>query len=186
MMNDKQLREALRNGAIKLEGADLEKQLGNVTIDITLGKHFLSPRPDQIVDVTDPNAEVLYDEQVGDYTLMPGEFVLAVMREIIELDNQHMATIYGRSNTSRVGLVISEGPIIDSGFRGTITLELYNQSPHPIILREGYRIGHLAFHKLDEPVDVGYMDKPNAKYTDQTEVKPYPWRLDKEWRNKEE
>lgn len=186
ILNDKQLREALDSGAIKLIGENgtiAQNAMGNVTIDVTLGNTFLVPkRRMEPVDVTDPNEEIEYQQVEGPVVLRPGGFMLAVMREVIELDNQHMATIYGRSNTSRLGLVISEGPIIDAGFRGSITLELYNQAPYPIKLSEGYRIAHLAFNKLEEPVTVGYMDKPSAKYKDQVEVKPYPWRLDKEWK----
>lgn len=184
LMNDTQLKEAIANGQIKLEGMG-EHQMGNVTIDVKLGNHFLVPIKDQVIDVTDPYAEVLYEDYKGAYTLFPGEFVLAVMKEKIALGDQVAGTIYGRSNTSRLGLVISEGPIIDPGFEGYITLELYNQAPYPIILREDFRIGHIAFQKVD-PVEVPYSKKKNNKYAGkQMECKPVGWKLDKEWKQKE-
>lgn len=184
LMNDTQLKEAIANGQIQLEGMG-DHQMGNVTIDVKLGPTFLIPLPDQVIDVTDPKAEVKYEEFTGAYTLFPGEFVLAVMKEKITLGDQVAGTIYGRSNTSRLGLVISEGPIIDPGFSGYITLELYNQAPYPIVLREDFRIGHIAFQKVN-PVEVPYSKKPNNKYAGkQLEMKPVGWKLDKEWKQKE-
>lgn len=181
LMNDKQLKEVLKSGELVLEGMEAS-QIGNVTIDFRLGNTFLVPRPDQIIDVTDPNAEVMYDEEEGPYTLMPGEFVLAVMKEKITLGDTVAGTLFGRSNTSRLGLVISEGPVLDPGFSGYITLELYNQAPYPVILREDFRIGHIAFQQVDK-VEVPYSKKPNNKYAGkQEECKPVGWLLDKEWR----
>lgn len=181
LMNDKQLKEAIENGELELEGMG-DHQMGNVTIDVKLGNIFLFPIANQCVDVRDPDAEVKYIEMEGPIVLGPGEFCLAVMKEKIKLGPTIMGTIYGRSNTSRLGLVISEGPIIDPGFEGYITLELYNQAPHPVVLGEDFRIGHIAFHRVDE-VAVPYNKKKNAKYAGvQVEVRPYGWKLDKEWK----
>lgn len=184
MLNDKQLREALANEQIKM-GNIATHAAGSNTIDVTLGNKFLVPKAtDEPFDIANPDMQIAYEEVDGPIVIPPMGFVLAVVRERIELDNQHMATIYGRSNTSRLGLMISAGPIIDAGFCGTITLELFNYAPYPIKLTEGYRIGHFAFTRLESPAEIGYMNKPSAKYTDQEEVVPYPWRRDVEFLRK--
>lgn len=72
------------------------------------------------------------------YFLQPQGFVLAKTHEFVQLPNDLMGLIEGRSSWARIGLGVHvTAPKIDPGFRGTITLELNNYGPLPIELRAG-------------------------------------------------
>jgi dCTP deaminase len=189
---DWQVKEEIKKGNLVIEPFNPE-QLGPNTYDIRLGNIFLEPVVDYTVqpngkvhelaiDPTEPGTEIKYKEFQGPYLLKPGGFVLAVIKEKIGTHKDLSALIFGRSNISRLGLCISEGPFIDTGFEGYITLEIYNQSPYKIWLKEGWRIGHIAFYKGEQP-EVSYDKRPSSKYAGvQVEVRPYGWKQDKEYR----
>ena len=72
----------------------------------------------------------------------------------------HLAAfVAGRSSVGRLGLQIQNAGFVDSGFQGQITLELYNQSEKPILLKAGVRICQIVFFQLDEPTAQPYQGK---------------------------
>ena len=76
-----------------------------------------------------------------DSYILPGNsFVLARTREVVDLPDDLTAFVEGRSSIGRLGLFIQNAGWVDPGFRGSITLELYNGLPHPIELRAGWRV----------------------------------------------
>jgi dCTP deaminase len=58
-----------------------------------------------------------------------------------------------------LGLQIQNAGFVDAGFEGQITLELYNQSEKPILLKAGVRICQLVFFQLDETTEKPYSGK---------------------------
>jgi len=63
-----------------------------------------------------------------------------------------------------MGLFIQNAGWVDPGFRGEITLELYNANRCAIELKAGRRVGQLVFAKMDEPAEHPY----RGKYQGQT------------------
>lgn len=59
----------------------------------------------------------------------------------------------------------STAAIIDPGFEGTITLELYNLGNFPIPLYPGVRIAQIIIYKCEEKALRAYKDKGSAKYS---------------------
>ncbi len=55
----------------------------------------------------------------------------------------------GRSSLGRMGLFIQNAGWVDPGFKGEITLELYNANRCAIELKAGRRVGQLVFAKTD-------------------------------------
>ena len=53
--------------------------------------------------------------------------------------------------------------MIDAGFEGTVTFELFNTGPNPIPLFPGFRIAQLRFFRVKEPLRP-YSDRASAKY----------------------
>jgi dCTP deaminase len=83
--------------------------------------------------------------------IRPGEFVLALTRERVELPRQSRlaARVEGRSSLARLGLAVHlTAPTIHAGFRGYITLEITNQGPIPIKLRPGLAICQLILEHV--------------------------------------
>lgn len=60
------------------------------------------------------------------------------------------AFVEGRSSLGRMGLFIQNAGWVDPGFKGEITLELFNANRCAIELKAGRRVGQLVFAKLDD------------------------------------
>lgn len=94
------------------------------------------------------------------YLLRPGEFVLGSTREWVEIPKDHCATVEGRSTNGRIGLMVHvTAGLIDPGFKGNITLEIYNVNSIPIRLREGIGICQLCIRKVEGNVGRPYGSK---------------------------
>ena len=69
--------------------------------------------------------------------ILPGQFVLATTMEYFELPDNLTAFVEGRSSLGRMGLFIQNAGWVDPGFKGEITLELYNANRCAIELKAG-------------------------------------------------
>ena len=113
---------------------------------------YLDLRKDS-VDLTE---EVEIEPDVP-FMLHPGEFVLGSTLEHIEIPNDLVARLEGKSSLGRIGLLIhSTAGYVDPGWKGHLTLELTNVSRIPITLYYGMRIGQISFLALSTPVDRPY------------------------------
>jgi len=81
------------------------------------------------------------------YLLEPKEFVLMSTKETLKIPNGIVAFIQGRSSVARLGIQVEQSGLVDSGFTGTITLEMFNESSEKIMLFEGMRIAEVYFFK---------------------------------------
>ncbi len=140
-----------------------KEQIQPASVDIRLGNTF------SVVDDTPSNiitleSQISYKTITADtYLIMPGEFVLATTMEYFELPDNLTAFVEGRSSLGRMGLFIQNAGWVDPGFKGEITLELYNANRCAIELKAGRRVGQLVFAEMDE-----YALNPyNGKYQGQ-------------------
>lgn len=102
--------------------------------------------------------------------IKPKEFVLTRTKEYIEISDKIAAYIEGRSSIGRKGLFIENAGWIDPGFKGTITLELFNASNDLLEIPKDIRICQIIFEELKQSVDTGYGDKNDSKYQGQVET----------------
>lgn len=103
--------------------------------------------------------------------LDPGEFALACTRESIRIPDDLAAFVHGKSSLGRQGLFVENAGLVDPGFEGQITLELFNASSEPVILTPGQKICQVVFHKLLSPCAVPYGDpRRKSRYQHQTGV----------------
>ena len=79
--------------------------------------------------------------------------------EYIKVPNGYTAFVEGRSSIGRMGLFIQNAGWVDSGFKGNITLELYNANSLPIKLTSGQRICQLVVCQMDQPAEKPYAGK---------------------------
>ena len=84
------------------------------------------------------------------YLILPGQFVLATTMEYFELPDDLTAFVEGRSSLGRMGLFIQNAGWVDPGFKGEITLELFNANRFAIELKAGRRVGQLVFAEMDD------------------------------------
>ena len=84
------------------------------------------------------------------YTLEPNEFILASTNETLNIPSNLCARVEGKSSLGRIGLMVhSTAGFIDPGFKGSVTLELYNLGVRSIVLHKGARVSQVCFMRLD-------------------------------------
>jgi dCTP deaminase len=103
--------------------------------------------------------EVVANEAEG-FVIHPGEFCLGRTAEWVELPDDVVARIEGKSSLGRLGLIVhATAGFIDPGWKGTLTLELNNLTRVPIKLYPGLLIAQLSFMGLDRPAERPYGSK---------------------------
>lgn len=86
-----------------------------------------------------------------EFILYPHQFMLASTAETVRLPKNVAAIIRGRSSSAREGLEIGSGAgYIDPGYRGVLTLSLFNQTNKPIDLKREPRVAQIVFFGLSE------------------------------------
>lgn len=154
VLSDGSIWKAVDDGSLGIDPFDPEK-LQPASYDLTLGHQFklLKPR----LGVVDPERPETYSEGCYDVvecagmTIAPGQFVLAHTVEHLRVALNVQATVCGKSSLGRLGLFVENAGFIDPCFEGQLTLELYNCSSRPILLRAGMRIAQVSFNLLDLP-----------------------------------
>lgn len=165
ILSDSTIREYLNGGRLRLH-ADLPlalTQLQPASIDLCLGAEFrvLAPHGAAVIEPWATEATDVMDLiHLGNdevFHLHPGQFALATTMESVELPNDLVAQVMGKSSLGRWGLMVhATAGFVDPGFRGQITLELSNVATVPIALRPWMLIAQLAFTKLDRPAERPY------------------------------
>ena len=176
VLSDRDILKALEAGRIRIDPVpDLSTQLGSVSIDFRLGTTFMvfehsrysyiDPRQPQSIGDAMRTIEVT-DEQP--FIMQPGDFALASTIESLELDDDILGRLEGRSSIARLGITVhSTAAVFEPGWRGTATMELSNLGRMAVALYPGMRICSFSFEQLSSPVMVPYHAKANNKYAGQ-------------------
>lgn len=96
----------------------------------------------------------------------PGEFCLARTDEHFDLPSEVMALMHGRSSIGRLGLFVENAGLVDRGFSGTLTLELFNPTENVIEVPAHSRVAQLAFFHQGGSPDGAY----DGKYQGQVDA----------------
>jgi len=163
ILSGKTISEKLDKGHLKINPL-ASNQIQPASVDLRLGSHFLlvEEHENSIISLGTPAS---YKEIVvtnGEMIIPPHTFLLATTKETIELPNNLTAFVEGRSSIGRLGLFIQNAGWVDPGFKGEITLELFNANKLPIQLTIGRRICQLVIAEVDQETN-GY----NGKYSQQ-------------------
>ncbi|KJR41340.1 Deoxycytidine triphosphate deaminase [Candidatus Magnetoovum chiemensis] len=180
-LSDRDIKKYIEDGRIKITPKpDYTVQLGACSIDMRLGKEFcvfehskysyIDLRSDfQIKNIM---KEIIINED-EQFIMQPGEFALATTIENIEIPDDLLGRIDGRSSLGRLGLIIhGTASTFDPGWRGKATLELSNIGTMPIALYYGMRICAFSFEMLTSPAETPYYKKTSAKYKNQDKALP--------------
>ena len=161
VLSDHTIREEIAKGRIVIDPLG-DGCIQPASVDVHIDRELLvfrnSRQPyidlrEEMVDLTEM-VEITDDAA---FMLHPGEFVLGSTLENIELPDDLVARLEGKSSLGRIGLLIhSTAGFVDPGWRGHLTLELSNISNLPVTLYYGMKIGQLSYLRLSTPADVLY------------------------------
>jgi len=175
VLSDRDIRAALATGRVRIapfDPADLQPS----SVDLHLDRSFRVFRNNRyaFIDVRQPQpdlTELLSVEDDEPFVLHPGEFVLGQTLEWVELPDDLVARLEGKSSLGRLGLLIhSTAGYVDPGWKGNLTLELSNVANLPIALYCGMRIGQISFFRMSSPVERPYgSSELGSKYQGQSQ-----------------
>ncbi len=169
---DWQILDRIERGFIRVDPFEQQLVQPN-SLDIRLGNHFLWYEDgDEVIDPY--NRETIgartSETRADSIVLEPGQFMLAETLEVIELPDNIVASIEGKSSIARLGIELHQtGGWIDAGFSGSITLEMCNANQRPVRVYAGMPIGQLVFYTTERALRP-YNLKEDAKYMNQRQA----------------
>ncbi len=176
ILSDRDIVAALETGRIKIDPApDLSRQLGSISVDFRLGSTFMvfehsrysyiDPRRPQSIGEAMRTIEVAEDEP---FIMQPGDFALASTIECLELPDDLLGRLEGRSSIARLGITVhSTAAVFEPGWIGTATMELSNLGRMAVALYPGMRVCAFSFQTVSSPVMTPYRKKTDNKYSGQ-------------------
>ena len=176
VLSDVDIRRYIAEGKIKISPELPPEQFGSCSVDFKLGNEFnvfehsrnayIDLRENKGIDGLMKSVTVAAGES---FILQPREFVLAITEETLELDDDVLGRLEGRSSLGRIGIIVhGTAGLFDPGWAGKATLELSNLGRMPVALYPGMRICSFTFEQLSTPSSVPYGKKASNKYAGQT------------------
>ena len=115
ILSDRDIRVALEFKEIEISPMPSDDAFQPSSIDLRLGEGFIS------IDGTK-----LADKQI---TVQPNDFLLASTLESVQLPSGIVAKLEGKSSIGRKGIFVHvTAGYVDPGWKGRLTLEIYNGS----------------------------------------------------------
>lgn len=107
-----------------------------------------------------------YTDKTGDrFVLEPGAFALGESLERIEIPRDVVGLVLCKSTYARIGVITNFTPL-ESGWRGTVTIEITNSNPNPVVVYANEGICQVLFLRLEAPCLRDYSDR-QGRYQDQ-------------------
>jgi dCTP deaminase len=156
VLSDATILELVDSGRITIEPWD-PALVQPASVDLRLGDSFrvFHNHRASAIDLRDPPSGLTEEVAIGadeSFVIHPGEFCLGRTLEWVELPDDVVARIEGKSSIGRLGLIVhATAGFCDPGWKGTLTLELNNLTRIPIKLYPGLPIAQLSFMALDRP-----------------------------------
>jgi dCTP deaminase len=156
VLSDGTIHRLVSEGRIRIDPWD-PNLVQPASVDLRLGDSFrvFHNHRTSAIDLRRP-PENLTEEVIvpaeQSFVIHPGEFCLGRTLEWVELPDDIVARIEGKSSLGRLGLIVhATAGFCDPGWKGTLTLELNNLTRIPIKLYPGLPIAQLSFMALDRP-----------------------------------
>jgi dCTP deaminase len=160
-LSDIAIRQLVADDRIRITPWD-DTMVQPASVDLRLGRSFRVFHNHRVtsIDLACPPDNLTEEVRVEDdepFVIHPGEFALGRTEEWVELPDDIVARIEGKSSLGRLGLIVhATAGFCDPGWKGTLTLELANLTRVPILLRPGLPIAQLSFMTLDQPAERPY------------------------------
>jgi dCTP deaminase len=162
VLSDGTIRRLVEDGRIVIKPWE-PSLVQPASVDLRLGDSFRVFHNHRVsaIDLRDGPEPGLTEEVTANpedgFVIHPGEFCLGRTAEWVELPDDVVARIEGKSSLGRLGLIVhATAGFIDPGWKGTLTLELNNLTRVPIKLYPGLLIAQLSFMGLDQPAERPY------------------------------
>lgn len=168
ILTDREIRFAIQDSQIIIAPLpDLTIAISSTSLDLTLGSTFrewptvagLSIRPGAEGYSYAEIARLQKPAHTGPFALKPKHFVLAWTAETVEIPykSRLAARVEGKSSLARLGVTVhTTAPVIHSGFKGPIQLEMCNFGPNEVILDPGMWVCQLVFEQTAGTPERGY------------------------------
>jgi len=172
MLSNEDIKHAINSGELKVNPLKPEF-VRAAGITMHLGERLLKPLPGKVVDVKNriaPDYRQITLTPETPYRLEPGEFVLGHTLQTVTVGPSLGFFIEGRSTLARVGLtIVQTAMLVYPGHSDrTVTLELANHGPNPILLYPKMKIARVALFQMKTPSSERYDD--DGKYRKQVWV----------------
>jgi dCTP deaminase len=175
VLSDRTIARLLKEGRIEIDPYD-DSLLQPSSVDVRVDRFFRVFHNNRYpyIDVRQEQEDLTELVEVDGDTpivLHPGEFVLGQTLEWVELPDDLVARLEGKSSLGRLGLLIhSTAGYVDPGWKGNLTLELSNVANLPIALYHGMKIGQISFFRMSSAVERPYgSPELGSKYQGQSE-----------------
>lgn len=150
-----------------LTSCGYDARLGSEFYEV-IDREWLSGYIDPMKGAQDDDMTITSIAPCDTYILESGTFVLGHTIETFVMPDDVSAVCWGKSTYARCGIHVNVTPL-EPGWTGQVTLEIFNQSPRPVLLYPGRGICQFQFHRLLEQPSRTYADK-GGKYQSQTGV----------------
>ena len=161
VLSDGTIRRLVEEGKIKIDPWDPSK-IQPAAVVHRRGDSFRVFNNHKVtaIDLREPPEGLTEDVTIEEgeaFVIQPGEFCLARTLEWVEIPDDIVARIVGKSSLGRLGLIVhATAGFCDPGWKGTLTLELNNLTRIPIKLWPGLLIAQLSFMTLDAAAERPY------------------------------
>jgi len=175
VLSDIDIKRYISEGKIRISPELPPEQFGSCSVDFRLGAEFsvFEHSRHAFIDLREKTAiqdlmRTILVPEGEPFILQPGEFALAITEELLELDDDVLGRLEGRSSLGRIGIIVhGTAGLFDPGWSGKATLELSNLGRMPVALYPGMRICSFTFEQLSTRVAVPYRKKVGNKYAGQ-------------------
>ena len=167
ILSDKAIRHYIEEQKLFVDPLD-DIQIQPASLDLRLGNHFLKMADEHVTEL-DVAVKPRYEEIEQDAIIVPPKsYRVVTSQEYIKLPDDVAAFVQGRSSTARMGLFLQNSGWVDPGFKGAITVSLFNGNELPVKLHAGVRFCQLVFAKLDQvaanPYRGKYQGRPRKRH----------------------
>ena len=139
VLSDVDIRRYLAEGKIKIDPSLPPEQFGSCSVDFRLGAEFsvFEHSRHAFIDLKERTAiqdlmRTITVTPGEPFILQPREFALAITQETLELDDDVLGRLEGRSSLGRIGIIVhGTAGLFDPGWVGKATLELSNRGVRP-------------------------------------------------------
>ena len=146
--------------------------LSSFGYDVRVGNEFkvwwASPKKGVVVNPKEVDWRAFYHVEGDKCIIPPNGFALASTVERFRIPGYVMGLCVGKSTYARCGLAIHATPL-EPGWEGTLTLELANVTPAPLVVHANEGIAQILFLEGHHRPKFDYSDR-QGRYQGQTGI----------------
>lgn len=167
VLTDRQIKRLIKNGTIFIDKYD-PALVNPASLDVRLSKHFSKLKcTAYTIDPLDKESYSYESFEAPAVFLPPQGSIIASTEEVIGLPDWISYRLIGKSSLARLFIDNSSfGAWAEADFKGSLVLEIVNNSPYDIKLTAGMPIGQLVF-QAHSRCETPYSKKKNSKYMNQ-------------------